>query len=72
MKLTNRKKLWIHRDEDCNDLRVCGDWMCGEGPNKFTYAEAEQLFELIRDTVQAKYPNIVVNPWSDAQPGTLD
>ena len=76
MKLTERNKIWIHRWDGSNDLRICavcggGEVFLGDAKN-FSVREAEELFELIRDAIQAKYPNMVVNPWSDAQAGTLD
>ena len=76
MKIAERKKIWIHRLDGSNDLNICaicggGEIFCGDGKN-FSVREAEELFEVIKNAIQSKYPNLVVNPWSDAKPGTLD
>lgn len=75
MKLSERDKIWIHRYET-NSLHIYANWN-GIGDSKreknnFSHSESEELFNLIKDAIQAKYPNIVINPWSNAEHGTLD
>lgn len=72
MKLSARKTLWIEREEVCNDLTISGVWGGGYGPKHLSKAEANELFDLIKDAIQAKYPNLAINPWSDGNPGTLN
>jgi len=69
---TTRKKLWIEREDECNDLTISGEWGGGCGSEQLSKSEANELFEIIRDAIQAKYPNLVINPWSDGDPGTLN
>lgn len=70
MTLKDCDKIWIHRDEESNDLRICGEWM--GGIKVFNVDETTKLFECVKDAIQAKFPHITVNPWSDATHGTLD
>ena len=68
--LENRTKVWIHRDAETNDLRICGEW---QGHKKvFTLPETNKLFECVKNAIQAQFPNLTVNPWTDAKHGTLD
>lgn len=74
MKLTKRKNIWIQRDEDTNALTVSGAWFENytRDEPKMTRQEAKQLFACIKEAINAKFPNLTVNPWLDAPPGTLD
>ena len=74
MKLTERKNIWIQRDEDTNALTVSGAWFDNytyDEP-KMTRREAKQLFDCIKEAINAKWPNLVINPWVGDEPGTLD
>lgn len=70
--ITNRKEIWIQREDESNDLTISGDWGGGPGPNHFTKAEAYTIFECVREALHSKFPNLVVNPWADDEHGTLD
>lgn len=75
MKLNEREKLWIQRNEDTNALTISGEWFDEYGSDSepmLSKLEANELFEIVKDTIKAKYPNIVINPWIDAPEGTLD
>lgn len=76
MTLTERDKVWIHRSWASNGLYLCaawnGLWNDDKDKSNFSHEESKELFDLIKDAIQAKYPNITVNPWSNAEHGTLD
>lgn len=72
MKLTNRKEIWIQRNEETNSLTVAGEWYDTPAKTQFTKAEANEIFNCIKDAIQAKWPNMTVNSWIDAESGTLD
>ena len=71
-KLTERKTIWIQRNEETNSLTVSAGWFDDPYEGKFTKAEAKELFECIKQAINAKWPNMEINPWSDAEHGTLD
>ena len=72
MKLTARKELWIQRNEETNSLIISAEWFDGPTDHNLTRPEAKQLFTCIKEAINAKWPNMVLNPWSDAPAGTLD
>jgi hypothetical protein len=69
--MKNRKNIWIHRDDKC-DLKVCGEWQGGEGPEKFSKTEVNRVFKCIKEALEKEFPGVAINPWIDAKPGTLD
>ena len=69
MKLENRKKIWIHRT-DCNELVICSNW--GGGVKSFSKKDTSRIFECVKNAIQKEFPNMVINPWTDAPHGTME
>lgn len=68
----NKREIWIETT-NCFDgttvFKIGTDWGCDVG---FRKNERLKVFEALKKAMTELYPNAVVNPWTDDEPGTPD
>ena len=69
--MNKNKEIWIESTKygRSHVMKIGSDWGCTRG---FLKADYKKLYNVVSAAVKDLWPDVVINPWMDEEPGTPD